>query len=109
MNSDLWYNWWASYGEIPVSGATCPLSPEGQRQTADAVLASAEWHNAFLIAFIATALIALVAVLMTYGTRLRGDQFRRRWGKAVGLTTLLAALVVLVWLAWGVKVNTSGC
>jgi hypothetical protein len=109
MNSDWWYNWWASYDELRIGASVCPLSPEGQRQTADAVLASAEWHHAFLIAAIGTAVIALLAVLWTYETESMGDPFRRRWLKGLGLTAFVSALLVLFWLALGVKVTTSGC
>src|SRR5688500_16364265 len=109
MNNDWWYNWWASYSEIAVPGALCPLSPESRRQTANAVLASAEWQHAFMIAAIVTAASALIAVLWIYETDQMGHSFRRRWLKGLGLTAVGSFLLVLGWLAFVAKVNISGC
>src|SRR5215212_7527959 len=101
MSSDFWYNWWASRDQISIPAATCPASPEGAIQSADAVIASGDWHQAYIVAAFVTLAVALLAVLWTYETaRNPGTGFKGRWWKGLALCALVAAGGCLVWLAW---------
>ncbi|HKG95383.1 MAG TPA: hypothetical protein VKA84_25915 [Gemmatimonadaceae bacterium] len=109
MTSDFWYNWWASRDQISIPASICPASAEGTPQTADAVIASGDWHQAYIVAAFITLAITLAGVLLTYETRVMGDDFKGHWWRRMSVSALLSALVSLVWLAWGAKVGTSGC
>src|SRR4051812_20402548 len=107
MNGIL-LHWWAWPKQIFVNPAVCPVSPQGQRQTAQAVVQAADWQSAYGVAVAITLVVAIVGVLITFETRSVGDRFRARWWKALALQTLLATGVVIVWLSQ-VSVQTSGC
>ncbi|MDB4912404.1 MAG: hypothetical protein JWM95_48 [Gemmatimonadetes bacterium] len=105
---ELLLHFWAWPSTIAIDPLVCPVSPSGVRQTAQAVVQSADWQRAYGIAFAVTALIALAAVFLTFETRAMGDRFRKRWWRSLGVTTLLITIVVFVWLTRA-SVQTSGC
>ena len=107
MNRAL-IDWWAAFQQIGVDPSVCPASPEGQRQTAQAVVAAADWQSAFTVAAVITLVVAAVMVLIAYETRVMGDRFWRRWWWFLGGATLLSFLASLLWLAT-TAVRTEGC
>jgi hypothetical protein len=106
MNALL--NWWASYPSITVPPTECARSPEGTVQAANAVIAQADWHGLFTSAFVATMLIALAAVLVTYWTRKMGDRFAARWRWSL-LGTALVSAVATYFILTVPEVQTFGC
>jgi hypothetical protein len=104
----LLLNWWAAYAQIGIPAAACPASPEGQRQVAGAVIVRAEWLTLFNTAVALAAVVALVAVLVTYRTRQAGDAFAARWRKGLLLAGLVGALVCGAMLATSL-LGTRGC
>jgi hypothetical protein len=106
LNSLL--HWWAAYPEIRIPASVCPASPEGQIQTAAAVIAPSDWQGLFNVGFWATASIALVAVLLTYWTRSMGERFRPRWWVGLVIAAALAALGCYL-VVTSQDVNTVGC
>ena len=101
-------NWWAAYTQIGVPPSVCPASPEGQQQTAGAVLVRAEWLTLFNSAVAWAAAVALIAAIATYQTRLAGDAFAARWRKGLLVAGLLGAVICGVVLSYSV-LGTRGC
>ena len=107
MNRAL-IDWWAAFREIRVDPSICPASPEGQRQTANAVIAVGDWHSAFTVAAVITVVLAVIMVLVAYETRVMGDRFWKRWWGFLAGTSVLAMLASLLWLAT-TSVRTEAC
>jgi heme/copper-type cytochrome/quinol oxidase subunit 1 len=104
----VWLHWWAGYTQIPLPANACPLSPSGTADTATAVVDSSQWVAHFNAVLIATLVVAVIAVVITYQTRTMGEAFVRRWRRSLFLTAAITAVLALVFLAT-VAVQTYGC
>lgn len=108
MNRRTIVNWWANYAEIPIPSTSCPVSPNGELQSAPAFVLEADWLSLFNTAFWTTAGVALVLVFLTYYTRRMGARFTPRWWLGL-LSTALIAGIATYFIVTGPLVNTFGC
>ena len=99
-------DWWAAYDQIAVPASVCPVAPNGQAQTANAVLT--DWTGLFIMALAIASLVSLVGAFIAYQTRLMGDQFASRWWKGMVATALVAGGAAFAVLITG-SVQTFGC
>jgi hypothetical protein len=105
---NLLLHWWAAFDQISIAPTVCPPSPEGQTQAAQAVIAQAEWVNAFDFAALITVLLVAVLVLITYETRRMGNKFWHRWWLFLSATAVLAGVTAFLLLA-NTPVRTDAC
>lgn len=107
MNPNVLLNWWANES-ITLPASACPAAPGGTPQVTDAFVLSSDQGTVYLAAFVATLVVVMLGVLVTYQTRKLGDLFARRWKISWLVTSLLAAAactaVVLL-----MPVTTFGC
>jgi hypothetical protein len=108
MNAHVFLNWWANYAQIEVAGATCPAGPNGEAQSANAVILEADWVGLFNTAFWVTAVTALMIVVLTYATRVMGARFTYRWWIGLAVASIVAS-VATFFLVTLPAVNTFGC
>lgn len=101
-------HWWATYSQIVVGPSNCPAGPDGQVQSASAVIALGDWLPLFNLGLALTAIVSLLLVIATYQTRLMGSEFSRRWRRWLLGTAIAVGIMVFAVVA-SPDVQTIGC